>query len=158
MTKKILVVYYSDSGNTKKVADYIANAKGATVVAVKTDVFGKGFWNYMKRAWCSLREKIVPIDPIAEDPSKFDLVVVGAPVWAGHVASPIRSFLAEYSGKISGIAFFVTAGGAGTDGALKDMRQISKMEPIAELAINDKDRKTQHDQSQMNYFATCLDS
>jgi len=156
MVKKILIVYYSDTGNTEKVAKQIANETAAVVEAIDTPVFGKGIWNYIKRAWYALRKKVIPIKDIENDPAQFDLVIVGSPVWAGHVASPIRSYLMKYSKKISKIAFFVTLGGRGAKGAFKDMRQISGLTPIVELEISDQDRKTKQDLSIISYFVTKL--
>jgi len=152
MQKKTLVVYYSNSGNTRKAAEYIAKAMDAEADAVETTAFGRGFWNYLKRGWYSLRKVLVPIKPTAYDPSKFDLVIVGAPVWAGHVANPIRSYLAEYSASLPKVAFFVTLGGSGAAGALRDMREISGLNPLAELEISEKDRKTNKDVSKMNDY------
>ena len=156
MVRKVLIVYYSDTGKTAKVAQHVGNDTTAIVEAIDTPVFGKGIWNYLKRAWFALRKKVIPIKDIENDPALFDLVVVGSPVWAGHLASPMRSYLLKYSNKISKIAFFVTLGSSGAKGAFKDMRQISGLTPIAELAINDQDRKIKQDLSMMSYFATQL--
>ncbi len=156
MLKTILIIYYSDSGHTKKVAEYIANSTGAVVESIETEVFGTGIWNYLKRAWCSLRKEIIPINPVINDPSQFDLVIVGAPVWAGHVANPIRSYLTEYSRKISQVAFFVTLGGSGSKGALRDMQEISGLIPIAELEITESDFKGKQDISKMASYVASI--
>jgi|TARA_R110002096_G_scaffold415163_1_gene616624 flavodoxin len=139
MEKTVLVIYYSDTGNTEKVARHIANETGAVVEAIHTPVFGKGIWNYLKRAWYALSKKVIPINDIENDPSQFDLVIIGSPVWAGHVASPVRSYLMKYSSKFSSIAFFVTLGGSGGESALQDMKDLSDLEPEVELIINQKD-------------------
>ena len=47
MEKTVLVIYYSDTGNTEKVARHIANETGAVVEAIHTPVFGKGIWNFV---------------------------------------------------------------------------------------------------------------
>jgi len=152
MQKKTLVVYYSDSGNTRKVAEYIAKASGADVEAVRTTVFGHGFWSYLKKGWYSLRQRVIPINPSFHDPSKFEVVIVGAPIWAGHVANPIRSYLATHAGNLPKVAFFVTMGGSGADNALREMRQISGLHPLAELEISERDRKKNQDISKMDDF------
>lgn len=156
MEKKVLVIYYSDTGNTEKVAQHIANETAAVVEAIGTPVFGKGIWNYLKRAWYALRKKVIPINDIENDPAQFDLVIIGSPVWAGHVASPVRSYLMKYSSKISKIAFFVTLGGNGSAGALKDMRELSGLKPAVELIINQNDFRTDEELMKTRRYAAYL--
>lgn len=150
--KRVLVVYYSDSGHTRKAAEYIANATDGVVEAVTTPILKKGIWGYIKRIWLSLHQKTIAINESEHDPSHFDLVVVGAPVWASHVANPIRSYLTEYCDNFPEVAFFVTMGMHGGEGALRDMRDVSGCAPLTELQISETDRKTDLDVSKMNSF------
>lgn len=156
MEKKVLVIYYSDTGNTEKVAQHIANETAAVIEAIGTPVFGKGIWNYLKRAWYALRKKVISINDIKNDPAQFDLVIIGSPVWAGHVASPVRSYLMKYSCKISNIAFFVTLGGSGGEGAFKDMKDLSGLKPEAELIINQNDFRTDEEFVKTRKYASYL--
>jgi len=125
MKKKILITYYSETGHTRKIAEYIGDKTDAVVEVVETGYFAKGFLAYLKRGWLSYRKRNIPINAPGHDPSEFDLLIVGAPVWAGHVACPIRSYLATYKGQLPEVAFYVTMGGSGGQGALRDMREIT---------------------------------
>ncbi|PHZ85791.1 flavodoxin family protein [Paremcibacter congregatus] len=161
MTKNILIVYYSDSGNTRKAAEYIANKLDAVMEQVKTPAFGHGVWGYFKKGWFSWRKRQVPIAPVVHDPANFDLLIVGAPVWAGHVASPIRSYLSTEAAKAQKaprVAFFVTEGGSGGSRALQEMRELLNVKTICELEINDHDRKVQQDISMMENFVSLIDN
>ena len=118
--KKILVVYYSKTGNTKKVAEKIFKILKADideiVVKGKHMLFQKKFeMNYKK------------------NPSNYDLVIVSTPVWAFNLVPAVKKYLIENKNKIKKIAFFCTH--AGIPGkTLSKMGKLSK-EPIAVLDI-----------------------
>ncbi|MFC1809109.1 flavodoxin family protein [Candidatus Omnitrophota bacterium] len=65
---KILVVYYSLSGNTRLIANTIAVATNAAMLAISS-----------------------PNDHI--DINSYDLIFIGVPVWAFGPARPMRNFL-----------------------------------------------------------------
>ena len=72
---KTLVVYYSLTGNTRKIALKIAKNLGADL----DEIIDKK--NYGDKA---MGKKDLEID-FKKDPSKYDLVVIGSPVWGfGH--------------------------------------------------------------------------
>jgi flavodoxin len=60
-----------------------------------------------------LRKK-PPLKPHTFDPSAYDFIILGAPVWAGAIAPPMETFLGETSLTGKKTALFVChAGGKG---------------------------------------------
>ncbi|HYX46467.1 MAG TPA: hypothetical protein VE820_06575, partial [Sphingomicrobium sp.] len=65
----------------------------------------------------------------------YDLVVLGSPVWAGHVSSPMRAYIGRCSGKLGQVALFVTEGGSGGPNALAEMAALAGRHPAATLEL-----------------------
>ena len=59
-----------------------------------------------------------------ENMDEYDTLIVGTPIWGGHLTSAMKSFLAGYdlSGKY--IAPFCTHGGSGTAQSVSDIRSV----------------------------------
>jgi len=71
---KAIVIYYSRSGNTKKMAEIIAKAMNESDLPTE----------------CKSVDKVKP-----EDLLGFDAIVVGSPTYYGHMAGPIKELFDE---------------------------------------------------------------
>ncbi len=129
---KILVTYYSQTSNTKAVAEEIAKKLGADIEEiVAVNPYDGDFNATIERGLKELEQGILPeIKPIAADISKYDVVFIGFPVWFGTYAPPISTFLenADLSGKK--IVPFCTFGSGGLESSTAD---LAKAEPKAEI-------------------------
>jgi len=65
----------------------------------------------------------------------YDLIVIGTPVWAWSVSSPVRAYLITNKAKLPEVAFFCTLGGAGGDRAFAQMEELVGKSPVGYLAI-----------------------
>ena len=134
---KMLVVYYSWSGNTKKVAEFIAKHTGADVLElVPQTPYPSQYSKTVEIARKEVNAKFkAPLKTPIPDLSKYDTIFVGSPNWWGTISSPIRTFLsdAELAGK--SIAPFMTHEGSRMGRAVEDIKSIcpkSKvLEPLA---------------------------
>ncbi|HUL66637.1 MAG TPA: flavodoxin [Burkholderiaceae bacterium] len=136
---KILVTYFSRTGYTRRVAERLARELHATVCPIEESGSRLGFLGYSR---CLLEASfdIDPrIKPIAHDPAQFDLVVIGTPIWGWQVASPPRAFARIHSQQIKRAAFFCTMGGSGSEKAFAQLRQAVGSEPVATLALTDRE-------------------
>lgn len=115
---KTAVVYYSMMGNSRYVAQKVAEALGADMIpltpvkAYPDSGFRMFFWGG-KSAVMGEKPKL---EPYAFDASAYDLVILGGPVWAGTFAPPLRTFMAENRNGLQGkrvAAFFCCSGGPG---------------------------------------------
>jgi flavodoxin len=135
---KFLVVYFSRTGYTRRVAEEVAAALGAELEALREPRDRKGFFNYMRSGREALTKRQAPIEPMVQDPAEFELVVLGTPVWAGHVSSPMRTYVAEHGRDFRSVAIFCTQHSSGADKVFRELAALVGKEPIATLAFNDR--------------------
>lgn len=136
---RVLVAFYSRSGTTRKVARQIATALDADVLAI-TDLQPRtGALGFMRSVVEAMRARLPPIGPVRLDLLDYDLVVLGTPVWAGHLSSPMRRFLHDHGRELSSTAFFCTMAGNSPAHAFTDMRELLDRDPLATCAIGTKE-------------------
>lgn len=123
---KVLVVYYSLTGNTKDIAERIQKKTQADVYEIKTaEEIKTNPWFYLK-ARAQLKEGKYPaLAGAVPDFSKYDWVFVGFPVWWYTAATPGLAFLqeADFQGK-KVVPFSTQGSNAGT--FLKDFTARAK--------------------------------
>lgn len=153
---KCLVVYYSRTGNTAKVAQAIAAALGADIDQIRESRDRRGFLQYLRAGFEALRRRPAAILPPAKDPADYDFVILGTPVWAGQMASPVRGYIDCEKGKLRKVAFFCTLGGANGVHALEGMRSACGRATAAEMMITAAALKSGAWQTQMADFVRRL--
>jgi flavodoxin len=150
--QKTLVVYFSRSGFTKRIAEEIAMRHGADLEGIQDTRARSGFWGYLRSAREALRKTSIQIRSAAKDPAGYELVVLGTPVWAGNVSSPMRAYLAAQRGRFRQVAFFCTQGGSGAEKVFADMTELCAQKPIASLALNDREIKQRRYVAELERF------
>ena len=129
---KMLVLYYSQTGNTKAVAEEIANKLGADIEEITmADPYDPDFQATIDRCLKEREQEILPtINPVKADLANYDVIFLGYPVWFGTYAPPVITFLndADFSGKK--IVPFCTFGSGGLESSVKD---LVAAEPNAEV-------------------------
>jgi flavodoxin len=137
--QRSLVVYYSRTGNTRTVAGELVAALRADVDQLDDRRDRCGVWGYLRCAREALRKRTVELLPPAYDPSSYDVVVLGTPVWAGNISSPLRSYVEAHKAQLKRVAFFCTQGGSGADKVFSDLAGLCSQAPLATLAINGRE-------------------
>lgn len=136
---KILVIFYSRSGTTRRVATALAAKLGGSVEEIVEARGRDGFLGYWRSIIEARRKSSPEILPAKNDPSSFGLVVIGTPVWAWSVSSPVRAYLTANKGRLPAVAFFCTLGGKGSETAFGQMQEIVGKPPRATCAITARD-------------------
>jgi flavodoxin len=113
---KTAVVFYSLDGNCAFVAEQIKAQLNADLLQLQTKddkkrgKVGKMLWG----VGMVFGHKKPPLKPYTFDPAAYDLIIIGAPVWAGSPAPPLRTFISGAGISSKKIALFVChAGGKG---------------------------------------------
>jgi flavodoxin len=132
---KSLVVFYSRTGITRTVAQSISKALGADLEEIVDMVDRSGMLGYVMAGKDATQKRLTKIKDVKYDPSGYDLVVVGTPVWAWTMSSPIRTYLGSYAGKFKDVAFFATYGGSGADKIFEEMGKMCEKTPKSALGM-----------------------
>lgn len=126
MDKKSIIVYYSWAGHTKAMANIIQQLTGADLLEIQPkNPYSKNYNECVNLAKKEIREGYLPpIQNIACDFIKYDVVFVGTPIWWGTMAPPLATFLHE--NKLDGktIMPFTTHGGGGKGHSDKDLERL----------------------------------
>lgn len=138
---KVLVVYYSRTGNSKKVAEEISNALKCDIERVIDTKDRAGLFGWLSAGSDSMRGNLTKIKDIAKDISRYDLIIIGGPIWSWTVCPPVRTFLTDHGDKIKTAAFFCTEGGSGSEKAFKIMASILGKDPVSTLLIKENELK-----------------
>lgn len=137
---KSLVAYYSRTNTTKKLAEDIAGKIDADIEEIKPKVNYQGKIGYVKGGKDAISEKVIDLEDLKYDPKDYDMVYLGAPVWASKAANPLISYIKHNEGKFTNVKFFITAGGSGFDGTLKQLEKYTT-KPQNTLTLTTKEVK-----------------
>jgi flavodoxin len=136
---KTLLVFYSRTGITKKVAQKIAEGLGADLEELKDLQDRSGVIGYLKSGRDAVSKKFSDIAPIEKNPTDYDLVIIGTPTWANNMACALRNYLIQTKGKIKNIACFATQGGNSVNKAVVNMAELSGLKSMANLVLTSKE-------------------
>ena len=132
---RILVVFYSRSGTTRRLAESIAGAAGADLEPLVDTVGRKGARGLVRSLRDAATHETTTLAPLGVDPTAYDLVVVGTPDWGGAVSVPVRTFLGAYAGRLRDVALFLTDGSGEHEAVFHEMAGLVRREPVACLGI-----------------------
>jgi menaquinone-dependent protoporphyrinogen IX oxidase len=155
---KTLVAYYSRTGYTRRVADLLAARLGGTPYPITESRSRLGLLGYSRSAVEASLGLDASIVAPSVDPARFDLVLIGTPVWAWHLSSPVRAFAKGQAGSIRRCAFFCTMGGAGAERAFADLERCLGQAPLATLALTDREIDRERYGSRIESFVAALRS
>jgi len=132
----VLVVYYSRTGNTRKIGQEIARQLKADIEEIISPRGRSGPLGFLWSGGEAALRLMTKIKPIKKDPAKYDLVVIGTPIWSFNMSSPVRTYLSKH--KFKKVAFFLTHEGA-PGKTFKNMGVLVGKTPVATLAVVKKE-------------------
>jgi flavodoxin len=113
---KVLVIYYSLTGNTKSIAEAIREKTGGDLFEIETvKTYPADYSGIIAEAKRELETRELPVlQKNPPDMSSYNLILVGSPVWWYTVSTPVMCFLtqADFAGKKVS-AFCTHEGGVG---------------------------------------------
>lgn len=124
--KKVLVAYFSHSGNTRIVAERIAAATGADLF----EIVPQTSYPSEYRAVVDQAKKEINADyrPALKndlpDAAQYDVIFVGSPCWWATVAPPVATFLALHSFSGKTLVPFLTHEGSRMGRSETDIRRL----------------------------------
>ena len=144
-SKRALVVYYSRTGMTKKVAEAIADELGCDLEELIDKKKRRGPVGFAVAAKDAALKKAARIEEPQKDPASYDLVVVGTPVWANTMSCAARTYFDRTKDTLPDVAFFVTTAHSGIDRTFRHMKDAAGKAPVATLSLFAKEvRRDEH--------------
>jgi len=155
---KALIVYMSRTGRCRKIATELAAelGDGAKLEEIEDLAKHSGVVGWLRAGKDSFTRKDTPIGPVSEDPAAYDIVVVGTPVWAGTMSSPVKAYLKANGAKAERVAFWCTMGSSGGKKAFAGMAELCGKEPVATEEFRDKDIKRGDHSEPLKAFAKSI--
>ncbi len=120
---KILIAYYSWSGNTKEVAEAIQEKTNGTLFRIETvQSYPEEYRATTEQAKKEINDGYRPaLKDKVSDIAQYDVIFIGSPNWWGTIAPAVSSFLSSYNLKGKKVIPFITHGGGGVQNTIKDM-------------------------------------
>jgi flavodoxin-like protein len=134
--KRVLVVYYSLTGNTARVGRDLAARLHADIESVRDKGHGTGFVAQLAAAFDAWRSAAATIEPLRYDPADYEITLIGTPVWVGAMTPAIRAYLQRTSRKLRNVAFFITSGNTDITRILPSLEALAGQKSIACAGFN----------------------
>lgn len=108
--RDVLCIYYSRTGNTKRVMETIAKEMDAELLALTDGVERSGLRGWLRSGMDAMRKDCPDVLPFETERKleNYRLVIVGTPVWAGRCSSVVRSFLKQHGKELDRVAYVLT--------------------------------------------------
>ena len=128
MNKKILVAYFSATGNTRRVAQNLAKAVEADIYEIKPakpysdtdlDWTNKSSRSSIEMADHSSRPKMIKDDFSVKD---YETIYLGFPIWWYIAPTRVNTFLEKHDFSNKKIILFATSGGSGLGKSIDNIK------------------------------------
>lgn len=128
----ILIVYYSQTGNTRQLADAINRHLDVKTIEIEAVDPYSGDYDATIERWKNERDSniTVAIKPLDVNFDDYTTIFLGFPIWGGTYALPVKTFLEQNDLSGKKIVTFATFGSGGLDGATED---VAAAQPGAEV-------------------------
>lgn len=131
--KKILILYYSETGTTKTVAQELQQQLGADMESIEAvKPYSGNFQETIQRGQREMQSGETPaLKPLTKKIADYDVIFIGYPIWFGTYAMPIATLVKENDFAGKRIVPFCTFGSGGlntSSDALKKALPKAKIE------------------------------
>ena len=135
---KHLVVYYSRTGTTKKVAQIICSQLQADCEELIDTKKRTGILGFLRAGREVGAKALTTLQEPQYNPQDYNVVILGTPVWRNSISTPIRTYISQYKEQFKYVAFFSTQKSEKRD-VLKELRDLCDQIPLASLSIREND-------------------
>jgi flavodoxin len=153
---KTLVIYYSLSGNTQKIAEAIATACNADIENIRDRKTRTGMFGMLTTVFQTLFSRSSRIHTVNADAGLYDLLILGSPVWIDRLAAPMRSYIQREKDRFNHVAFFCTQDSSGATNVFNSMATLSAKQPVATMEVTDKEIESASYEKKMQTFIQLL--
>ncbi len=121
---KILIAYFSRTGNTETVAKMVAEETNGTLFRISTaEPYPESYEEILDLAQTEQQNNARPaLSSHVERMDEYDIIYLGYPIWWGTMPMAVMTFLEEYDFTGKTIMPFCTSGGTGLGRSMNDIR------------------------------------
>jgi flavodoxin len=134
---RTLIAFHSRTGYTRRVAQALADRLNADLDEIQIVQPLDGRIGYLMCAIEAMTGLAPALRPARRDPTNYELIVVGTPVWFWSLSSPVRSWLEQHPLRGRRFGFFCTMGGSGASCVFSTMTELAGDRAVATLALTD---------------------
>lgn len=142
---KILIAYFSWSGNTKSIAEKIQTQTGGDMFQIETAVPYPSDYHEVAYGIAKKQHEEGTLPPLKDNGSisQYDIIFIGTPAWWHEMAPAVKTFIASNNFKGKTIVPFITHGGGGGYNIQEDMQKLSQgakvLKPLVIFGDGDAD-------------------
>lgn len=127
MSKKILVAYYSHSGNTRTIAGLIHKITDSDLFEIlPKQPYPENYNQCVEQAKREINSGYKPeLQNGVSNIGAYDIVFAGSPNWWSTLAPPVVTFLSSYDFAGKTVIPFCTHGGGGKGRCLADVEKLT---------------------------------
>lgn len=137
MGENILIVYYSWSGNTRKIAELIQKKTGGQLFEINPiQAYPRDYRACVEQAKREINSGFMPeLKEIPDNLDQYDTVFVGTPIWWYTMAPPISTFLSNIDLSGKRVIPFCTHGGGGKGHYITDVANLCLSSTLLEELV-----------------------
>ena len=152
--KKQLVLYYSQTGATKVVAEEIQKLLNTDIELIELENPYTGTYAETIERTRQERENgnLPTLKPLKADLSKYEVIYLGYPIWFGTYALPIASLVKDHNFEGKKIVTFCTFGSGGLESAIEDLKKVLPKAEIAEHGFGIRNARVTATPKELNRF------
>ncbi len=145
---KILIVYYSLTGNTQFIAEALRDTIEADILELKPikELKANSSSRFMWGGYQSTMKKKPKLMEFDTNPLEYDLIILGTPVWAWNISPPMRSFLSKFDLTGKKVALWMCHAGDGIK-AMERFKEALKNANIVESITFQQPLKKESDEN-----------
>lgn len=134
LSKKILVAFFSHSGNTRVIAEQIKDITGGEIFEIiPVKDYPSAYQAVVDQAKKEINANYKPeLKTKIEKISTYDVFFIGSPCWWSTIAPPVATFLSGYDFKGKTIIPFITHEGSRLGHSVSDIKKLCPTASIAD--------------------------
>ena len=98
----------------------------------------KGIAGFLSAGTDANLGRLTVLKEIKKNPSSYDLIIIGTPVWSSNISTPVRTYISLYKKDFKDVAFFCNRLGSDATKIFSDMENICQKKTDCLNGINFK--------------------
>jgi len=149
--KEVLVVYYTRTGNSERLADEISIKLHAVKDRIISDTKYKGISGFVRGVVRTIRKKEDNIK-YGKDSSKYRVLVIVSPIWSSNIPPAVRKYIKENINEIQNYGFIINGSFKENHKAYKNFTK-ELPDPISEYIADNSNIEYEICQKDLEDFA-----